>query len=132
MPKKKKLLLAEKMNSEPTGQTLLTSGLVRVLSDNAENPGTAKLTLASHQGRFAHTDNEPLGVSQSVQQQQCTGKHHRSFNHGQITTKEKQNHGSPTQFSTAVLSKVKESAWLISPQSRVRRKFYCHRDTNDS
>lgn len=48
-------LLTEKLNSEPIAQTLLTLGLARALSDNAEKPGTLKLTLASQQGHTRKT-----------------------------------------------------------------------------
>lgn len=73
-----------------------------MLSDNAEKPGTVKLTLARP---TAHIDNEPLSVSQSAQQD------HRSFNHGRMTRKKNKPRKSDA-FSTAALSKVTGSVLL--------------------
>lgn len=78
-----------------------------MLSDNAEKPGTVKLTLARP---TAHIDNEPLSVSQSAQQQH-NEKDHRSFNHGRMTIKENKPRKSDA-FSTAALSKVTGSVLL--------------------
>lgn len=79
-----------------------------MLSDNAEKPGTVKLTLARP---TAHIDNKPLSVSQSAQQQH-NEKDRRSFNRDRMTIKqEKQPRKSDAVFNCCT---VKSSVGLIS------------------